>query len=70
MAAGPAGFANFGSAAPAEGKRGGVRAIYYWYDEGVPIYALLVYGKGERDELTPGQTKAVASQIPAAGKPA
>jgi hypothetical protein len=42
------------------GKRGGVRAIFYWYDADAPIYALLVYGKGERDDLTPDQTIAVA----------
>jgi hypothetical protein len=40
-------------------KRGGVRVIYYLLDEGMPLYALLVYGKDEQDNLTPGQKKAV-----------
>jgi mRNA-degrading endonuclease RelE of RelBE toxin-antitoxin system len=35
-----------------KGKRGGARVIYYWYNETVPIYALLVYGKNEKTDLT------------------
>jgi hypothetical protein len=41
------------------GKSGGVRVIYYFYDEDMPIYALLIYGKNERANLTPEQRKAV-----------
>jgi hypothetical protein len=33
--------------------------IYYFYDEDMPIYALLIYGKNERANLTPEQRKAV-----------
>ena len=43
------------------GKSGGVRVIYYFYDEGMPIYALLIYGKNERADLTPDQRKSVAA---------
>jgi mRNA-degrading endonuclease RelE of RelBE toxin-antitoxin system len=42
------------------GKSGGVRVIYYFYDEDMPIYALLIYGKNERADLTPEQRKSVA----------
>jgi mRNA-degrading endonuclease RelE of RelBE toxin-antitoxin system len=35
-------------AARGKGKRGGVRVIYYLLDEGTPLYALLIYGKGSR----------------------
>jgi hypothetical protein len=48
-------------AAMGKGKSGGVRVIYYFYDQDIPIYALLIYGKNERADLTPDQRKAVAS---------
>jgi mRNA-degrading endonuclease RelE of RelBE toxin-antitoxin system len=44
-----------------KGKRGGARVIYYWYNETVPIYALLVYGKNEKTDLTAAEAKVVAS---------
>ena len=47
-------------AAQGKGKSGGVRVIYYFFDADNPLYALLVYGKGEQADLTPDQTKAVA----------
>jgi hypothetical protein len=51
--------ARFG--AMGKGKSGGVRVIYYFYDEDLPIYALLIYGKNERADLTAEQRKAVAA---------
>lgn len=47
--------------AKGRGKSGGVRVIYYFYDEDVPIYALLVYGKNERANLTAEQRRSVAA---------
>lgn len=47
--------------AKGKGKSGGVRVIYYFYDQDMPIYALLIYGKNERADLTPEQRKSVAS---------
>ena len=47
--------------AKGKGKSGGVRVIYYFYDQDMPIYALLVYGKNERADLTAKQRKAVAA---------
>ena len=46
-------------AARGKGKRGGVRVIYYLLDEGTPLYALLIYGKGKQDNLTPDQKRVV-----------
>lgn len=43
------------------GKSGGVRVIYYFYDEEMPIYALLIYAKNERADLTPDERRAVAA---------
>ena len=44
-----------------KGKSGGVRVIYYFYDEDIPIYALLIYAKNERADLTAEQRKSVAA---------
>lgn len=46
--------------AKGKGKSGGVRVIYYFYDQEMPIYALLIYGKNERADLTSEQRKAAA----------
>jgi hypothetical protein len=34
------------------GKRGGVRVIYYYHSEHMPLYLLTIFGKGEKDNLT------------------
>ena len=47
-------------AAMGKGKSGGVRVIYYFYDRKIPIYALLIYGKNERADLSPEQRKTVS----------
>jgi mRNA-degrading endonuclease RelE of RelBE toxin-antitoxin system len=48
-------------AAGGRGKSGGFRVVYYFYDETLPLYALLIYGKNERADLTGEQRKAVAT---------
>jgi hypothetical protein len=40
-----------------KGKRGGARVIYYVFDEDHPIYLITMYGKGERANLTPAETR-------------
>lgn len=39
------------------GKRGGVRAIYYWVVVDDQILMLFMYPKNEKDDLTPQQLK-------------
>jgi mRNA-degrading endonuclease RelE of RelBE toxin-antitoxin system len=39
------------------GKRGGVRAIYYWAVVHNTILMLFMYAKNEQDDLTPEQLK-------------
>jgi len=39
------------------GKRGGVRAIYYWVVAEDQILMLFMYPKNEKDDLTPQQLK-------------
>lgn len=46
--------------AQGRGKRGGARVIYYWYNFDAPIYALLVYAKGRKTDLSPEEAKRVA----------
>ena len=41
------------------GKRGGVRTIYYWAVAQKRLLMLFMYPKSERDDLTPGQLKAL-----------
>lgn len=45
-------------AARGRGKRGGARVIYYWYSDEAPIYALLVYAKGRKTDLTADEAAA------------
>lgn len=45
-----------------KGKRGGARVIYYVLDDDAPLYALMVYGKGEKTNLT-GQEKAAVRAL-------
>lgn len=48
-------------AAKGRGKSGGVRVIYYFVDIDFPLYALLIYGKNERADLTAEQRGAVTA---------
>jgi len=50
-------------AAKGRGKSGGVRAIYYFFDEENPLYALLLYGKNEQSDLAPKQKKEAAAFV-------
>jgi mRNA-degrading endonuclease RelE of RelBE toxin-antitoxin system len=44
-----------------KGKRGGLRIIYYFYNETAPVFLLTVYGKGVQENLTPEQKKKMTS---------
>lgn len=45
-------------AASGRGKRGGARVVYYFLDDSIPLYALLVYQKNEKVDLTPEEKRA------------
>ncbi|MCL6706414.1 type II toxin-antitoxin system RelE/ParE family toxin [Pseudomonas sp. R2.Fl] len=47
--------------AKGKGKRGGARVIYYWYSENAPLYALLVYTKNRKTDLTPDEARTVSA---------
>ena len=58
-------------AAQGKGRSGGVRVIYFVASETTPIYALLIYGKGEQADLSAEQRrkiKALAQDIKRAAK--
>lgn len=60
-------------AASGRGKRGGARVIYYYLDDEVPLYALLVYAKNAKSDMTPDQKRAAsafAARLKAAWKDA
>jgi len=44
---------------PGLGKRGGVRVIYYYHDESMPLYLLTVYAKSRQETLSPAEVKAM-----------
>lgn len=44
-----------------KGKSGGVRVIYYFYDEYAPVFLLTAYGKGQKEDLTSEQKKQISS---------
>lgn len=46
-----------------KGKSGGVRAIYLYYNEGMPLYALTIYGKGEKDNLSQAERNELAKLV-------
>ncbi|WP_058517320.1 type II toxin-antitoxin system RelE/ParE family toxin [Legionella parisiensis] len=46
-----------------KGKRGGVRVIYYYYDQTIPIFLLTVYGKNQKDNLTQEEKNIIKSII-------
>jgi len=51
------------TASKGKGKRGGIRAIYYWFVSDDEIYMILAYGKGGKDDLTPGELKTLRGLI-------
>ncbi len=42
------------------GKSGGVRVIYFYYNDGMPLYLLTVYGKNEKDNLSAAERNELA----------
>jgi hypothetical protein len=52
-------------ALPGRGKRGGARIITLYLGEGLPVYAVFLYAKNERENLSPAQTKALLRLVAA-----
>jgi RelE toxin of RelE / RelB toxin-antitoxin system len=52
-------------AASGRGKRGGARVIYYYLDDGMPLYALLAYPKNAKTDLSSGEKRMVTGLVQA-----
>ena len=45
------------------GKSGGVRVIYYFHNEQIPLYLLTVFGKGEKANLSKAERNELAKLV-------
>jgi hypothetical protein len=45
------------------GKRGGLRVIYFFHNELMPLYLLTVFGKNEQSDLSSAERKALRSLV-------
>jgi hypothetical protein len=45
------------------GKSGGVRVVYYFHDERIPLYLLTVFGKGEQSNLSQTERNELARLV-------
>jgi len=45
------------------GKSGGTRVIYLYHNEGMPLYALTIYGKGKKDNLSQAERNELAKLV-------
>lgn len=43
-----------------QGKRGGVRVIYYFHDDGMPLYLLTLFTKSDKANLSAAERKELA----------
>ncbi|SFX81389.1 hypothetical protein SAMN02745752_02961 [Marinospirillum alkaliphilum DSM 21637] len=46
-----------------KGKSGGVRVIYYYHDQRIPLYLLTMFGKGERANLSKADRNALSRLV-------
>lgn len=46
-----------------KGKSGGVRVIYYYHDQRIPLYLLTMFGKGERANLSKADRNSLAKLV-------
>lgn len=51
-------------ARPGSGKSGGVRVIYYFYNETMPLFLLNMFGKNEKANLSKAECNKLAKLIP------
>lgn len=46
-----------------KGKRGGLRVIYYWWEQGRQFWLFTLYDKGEMDDLSPAERKMLKERV-------
>lgn len=50
--------------AQGRGKRGGVRVIYYYHNESIPLFLLNVFAKNEKANLTQSERNEMKTLLP------
>lgn len=45
------------------GKSGGVRVIYYFHDDRIPLYLLTIFGKNEKANISQAERNALAQLV-------
>jgi hypothetical protein len=53
----------FADARRQKGKRGGIRLIYFWWENGEQFWLFTLYGKGELNDLLPNEKKALKHRL-------
>jgi len=46
-----------------QGKSGGVRVIYYFHDEAMPLYLLTLFAKGDKTNLSKAERNELAELV-------
>lgn len=65
MIPGTGGVRKVRAALKGRGKRGGARVIYYYHSDAIPLFALLIYAKNEKADMTPAEKKVIAGLVEA-----
>src|ERR1017187_5260021 len=47
-----------------QGKRGGARVIYYYYNQSMPLFALDIYAKNEKPNLSEADKRSLKRLLP------
>lgn len=55
----------FRDARRGQGRRGGLRVIYFWWESGAQFWLFTLYGKGEVEDLSAAERRAVKVLIKA-----
>jgi hypothetical protein len=51
-------------ATPGRGKRSGARVIYYYYNQSIPLFALDIYAKNEKANLSEADKRSLKRLLP------
>lgn len=62
---GTGGLRKFRWGAKGKGKRGGVRVLYYYGGDHMPIFLIAIYAKNEKVDMTPAEKKAATKLVAA-----
>lgn len=63
LMAGTGGVRKLRWAREGKGKSGGVRVIYYFHSERIPLYLLTVFGKNEKANLSKAEANALSKLV-------